>query len=106
MRHLTDGDVASNQQGWQWVAGSGTDAAPYYRIFNPVTQALRFDPSGDYVRRYVPELRHIAGSAVHEPWLLLDGLSGGYPDRIVDHSVERDDAMARYELVKQAAKSE
>lgn len=103
MKHLTDGDIASNQQGWQWVAGSGTDAAPYYRIFNPVTQAQRFDPQGDYVRRYVPELRHIEGAAVHEPWLLLDGMTHGYPDRIVDHAKERDDAMARYELVKQAA---
>ncbi len=61
MRHLRDGDLASNQQGWQWVAGSGTDAAPYFRVFNPVTQGLRFDPDGDYVRRYVPELRSPAG---------------------------------------------
>jgi deoxyribodipyrimidine photo-lyase len=103
MRHLSDADVASNQQGWQWVAGSGTDAAPYYRIFNPVVQGQRFDPSGEYVRKYVPELRHVAGSAVHEPWLLLDGRQQGYPDRIVDHAHERDDAMARYEVIKQAA---
>jgi deoxyribodipyrimidine photo-lyase len=103
MRHLSDADVASNQQGWQWVAGSGTDAAPYYRIFNPVVQGQRFDPAGDYVRRYVPELRHIAGAGVHEPWLLLDGTQQGYPDRIVDHAHERDDAMARYEVIKQVA---
>jgi deoxyribodipyrimidine photo-lyase len=103
MRYLSDADVASNQQGWQWVAGSGTDAAPYYRIFNPVVQGQRFDPAGDYVRKYVPELRHIAGSAVHEPWLLLDGQQHGYPDRIDDHARERDDAMARYEVIKQAA---
>ena len=68
MRHLRDGDLASNQHGWQWTAGSGTDAAPYFRIFNPVTQGLRFDPDGDYVRRYVPELRDLAGAAAHEPW--------------------------------------
>ena len=61
MRTLRDGDLASNQQGWQWVAGCGTDAAPYFRIFNPVTQGLRFDPDGDYVRRYVPELRDLPG---------------------------------------------
>jgi deoxyribodipyrimidine photo-lyase len=103
MQHLSDADVASNQQGWQWVAGSGTDAAPYYRIFNPVVQGQRFDPDGDYVRRFVPELRHIAGGKVHEPWLLLDGQHHGYPDRIVDHARERDDAMARYEVIKQAA---
>jgi deoxyribodipyrimidine photo-lyase len=103
MQHLSDADVASNQQGWQWVAGSGTDAAPYYRIFNPVVQGQRFDPAGDYVRKYVPELGHVAGSAVHEPWLLLDGQQRGYPDRIVDHAHERDDAMARYEIIKQAA---
>jgi deoxyribodipyrimidine photo-lyase len=103
MHHLSDADVASNQQGWQWVAGSGTDAAPYYRIFNPVVQGQRFDPDGDYVRRFVPELRHIAGARVHEPWLLLDGQHHGYADRIVDHARERDDAMARYEVIKQAA---
>ncbi len=69
MRHLRDGDLASNQQGWQWVAGSGTDAAPYFRVFNPVTQGLRFDPDGDYVRRYVAELRALrGGAAAHEPW--------------------------------------
>ena len=59
MEHLVDGDLASNNHGWQWVAGSGTDAAPYFRVFNPVTQGRRFDPDGDYVRRWVPELpRH------------------------------------------------
>ena len=95
MRQLRDGDLASNQQGWQWVAGSGTDAAPYFRIFNPVTQGLRFDPDGDYVRRYVPELRDLPGKAVHEPWdhplLAVD-----YPQRIVDHAEERNEALARY----------
>ena len=68
MRHLVDGDLASNQHGWQWTAGTGTDPAPFYRIFNPVTQGHTFDPDGDYVRRWVPELRPIAGGAVHEPW--------------------------------------
>ena len=59
--HLVDGDLASNNHGWQWVAGTGTDAAPYFRVFNPVTQGLKFDPAGDYVRRWVPELAHLAG---------------------------------------------
>ncbi|MFN8169696.1 MAG: FAD-binding domain-containing protein [Candidatus Nanopelagicales bacterium] len=68
MRMLRDADLASNQHGWQWTAGCGTDAAPYFRVFNPVTQGLRFDPSGDYVRRYVPELRDLPGAAAHEPW--------------------------------------
>ena len=96
---LRDGDLASNAQGWQWVAGSGTDAAPYFRVFNPVTQGRRFDPRGDYVRRYVPELRGVEGSAVHEPWLLPRELSPAYPARIVDHAEERAEALARYERV-------
>lgn len=100
MRHLIDGDIASNSHGWQWTAGTGTDASPYFRIFNPTTQGLRFDPQGDYVRRHVPELAHIAGSAVHEPWAVLDGYAQGYPERIVDHSVEREEALARYQAAR------
>jgi deoxyribodipyrimidine photo-lyase len=95
LRHLVDGDLASNNQGWQWVAGCGTDAAPYFRIFNPVTQGLRFDPDGDYVRRWVPELRGIAGAAVHEPWQWPGGPPPGYPAPIVDHAVERAESLAR-----------
>ena len=99
MHQLRDGDLASNQQGWQWVAGSGTDAAPYYRIFNPITQGLRFDPDGDYVRRYVPELRGLPGAAAHEPWkhplLALD-----YPDPILDHGQEREESLRRYAAVR------
>lgn len=94
--HLIDGDVASNSHGWQWVSGTGTDAAPYFRIFNPVTQGKRFDPGGDYVRRYVPELAHLPGAAVHEPWTHPEGYAAGYPTRIVDHEEERRDALARY----------
>ncbi|MCJ7712310.1 MAG: DNA photolyase family protein, partial [Chloroflexi bacterium] len=70
MRHLTDGDLASNNGGWQWTAGTGTDPQPWFRVFNPTLQGRRFDPDGEYVRRWVPELRGIAGGAVHEPWLL------------------------------------
>lgn len=97
---LRDFDMASNQHGWQWTAGCGTDAAPYFRIFNPVTQGLRFDPDGSYVRKFIPELAHIAGSQVHEPWDVIDGYQHDYPERIVDHSVERDESLRRYEAIK------
>ncbi|WP_199424761.1 cryptochrome/photolyase family protein [Actinotalea solisilvae] len=95
--HLRDGDMASNSQGWQWVAGTGTDAAPYFRVFNPVSQGRKFDPDGAYVRRYVPELAHVEGGAAHEPWLVDDGLAHGYPERVVDHAAERAEALRRYE---------
>ncbi|MBX9244917.1 FAD-binding domain-containing protein, partial [Actinotalea ferrariae] len=98
--HLRDGDMASNSQGWQWVAGTGTDAAPYFRVFNPVSQGRRFDPDGDYVRRYVPELAHVAGAAVHEPWSAPGGYDGGYPERVVDHAAERLEALRRYESAR------
>ncbi|KGM11387.1 cryptochrome/photolyase family protein [Cellulomonas carbonis] len=96
MAHLRDGDLASNSHGWQWVAGTGTDASPFFRVFNPVTQGKRFDPDGDYVRRYVPELAHVAGAAAHEPWSVLDGYAEGYPERVVDHAAEREEALRRY----------
>jgi deoxyribodipyrimidine photo-lyase len=99
---LLDADLASNQHGWQWTAGCGTDAAPYFRIFNPTAQGQKFDPDGEYVRKYIPELRHIDGGQVHEPWLLLDGYSKGYPERIVDHAVERDESLARYNAIKKS----
>ncbi len=102
MRWLKDGDLASNQHGWQWVAGSGTDAAPYVRVLNPVTQGQKFDPDGDYVRRWVPELRHLPGSSVHEPWAVPNGYAHGYPERLLDHAVERVEALARYQEARDA----
>lgn len=96
MRHLIDGDLASNSHGWQWTAGTGTDASPYFRIFNPTTQALRFDPDGDYVRQWVPELAGISASGVHELGLLRPD---GYPPPMVDHAIERDEALHRYRQV-------
>ncbi len=99
MQHLVDGDLASNNHGWQWTAGTGTDAAPFYRVFNPVTQGQKFDPDGDYVRRWVPELAGIAGKAVHEPWT-LDEQPRGYPERIVDHAAERKVALERYQQTR------
>ncbi len=100
LEHLVDGDLASNNHGWQWVAGTGTDASPYFRVFNPVTQGRRFDPDGDYVRRWVPELAHVPGAAVHEPWEVEGGLDRGYPERIVDHAEERLEALARLEATR------
>lgn len=89
MRWLVDGDVPQNQLNWQWVAGTGRDAAPYFRVFNPVTQGEKFDPDGEYVRRWVPELRGIAGAAVHQPWRLGAAAPDDYPARLVDHATER-----------------
>ena len=97
---LTDFDPASNSHGWQWTAGCGTDASPYYRVFNPILQGLKFDPNGDYVRKYVPELRSIEGAAVHEPWLAANFAETGYPLPIVDHSTERNESLARLEELK------
>ena len=105
MQYLIDNDVASNSHGWQWTAGCGTDASPYYRIFNPIEQGKRFDPEGDYIRKYVPELSHLTGSDIHEPWLYLDGYSGGYVERIVDHAAERIESLARLEEIKVSAHS-
>ncbi|MEE2852057.1 MAG: deoxyribodipyrimidine photo-lyase [Actinomycetota bacterium] len=89
---LVDGDMANNQHGWQWCAGCGTDAAPYFRIFNPITQGEKFDPSGDYIRRWVPELR----SAV-DVHLRKGERPDGYPAPIVDHAAERTEALRRYQ---------
>ena len=106
MGRLVDGDLASNNHGWQWVAGTGTDAAPYFRVFNPVAQSKRFDPDGTYIRRWVPELRDVDGDAVHEPWAaevdLFSTEDGriAYPDPIVDHDAERREALDRYDRVR------
>ena len=100
MRRLTDGDPASNGGNWQWSAGTGTDPQPFVRVFNPVLQGRRFDPDGDYVRRWVPELRAIAGAAVHEPWARSDGdQPTGYPPPIVDHAAARERALAAFASV-------
>ncbi|WP_104525789.1 cryptochrome/photolyase family protein [Blastococcus atacamensis] len=96
MEHLVDGDLASNNHGWQWVAGTGTDASPYYRIFNPITQGKKFDPDGVYVKRWVPELRDLDPAHVHEPWTAPGGIPAGYPAPVVDHAHERQVALDRY----------
>ena len=90
--HLIDADVASNNGGWQWAAGTGTDAAPYFRIFNPAAQSKRYDPDGEYIRKYVPELRSVAAPAIHQP----GASSLSYPLPLVDHAVEREVALTMY----------
>ncbi len=96
MQHLVDGDLASNQHGWQWTAGSGTDAAPYFRVFNPVLQGGKFDPTGAYVRRWVPELAEVADRFVHAPWESPTHDLASYRP-MVDHSAERNETLRRYQ---------
>ena len=97
MQNLVDADLASNQLNWQWVAGSGNDAAPYFRVFNPVSQGRRFDPDGTYVRRWIPELSAVPDRYVHEPW---KSGAAGYPQPIVDHAEERREALVRYNKMR------
>lgn len=106
MDHLLDGDPAANNGGWQWTAGTGTDAAPYFRIFNPVLQSLKFDPSGEYIRRWVPELAHLPGEAIHAPW--EKGLCiPGYPAQpIVDRGLARGQTLAAYQRSRLAFEAE
>ncbi|MDE2282333.1 MAG: hypothetical protein KGJ92_06135, partial [Actinomycetales bacterium] len=92
---LVDGDVASNQHGWQWTAGSGTDAAPFHRIFSPTRQAERFDPRGIYVRRYVPELAALSESDFARA-NVETLVRAGYRAPMVDAGAERRDALARF----------
>lgn len=104
MQRLVDGCPANNNGGWQWVAGTGADAAPYFRILNPVRQSQRFDPNGDYIRRWVPELAQVPGAMVHEPWRMteIDQVTAGcrigvdYPAPMVNHALQRQAALALY----------
>jgi len=103
-RRLVDGDPASNNGGWQWAASTGTDAQPYFRIFNPVTQGRRFDPDGAYVRRFVPELAGLPDACVHEPWK-AERPPDDYPPPRVDHRERRAEALRRYERARRTAGS-
>lgn len=93
---LVDADLAANTLGWQWTAGCGADAAPYFRVFNPITQGQKFDPEGDYVRRWIPELKSFPLEYLHSPWTAPTGPPAGYPAPIVDHAMARDRALAAY----------
>ena len=97
--HLVDFDLASNQHNWQWAAGCGTDAAPYFRVFNPTTQGKKFDPDGRYVRRWVPELADVPTKHIHEPHASADP-PPDYPAPVVDHAAERVEALARYDRIR------
>ena len=97
MRWLVDGDLASNQHGWQWTAGCGTDASPFFRVFNPTSQGRKFDPDGAYVRRWVPELADVDDP--HDP-TPETRRRAGYPAPVVDHAEERREALARWERIR------
>ena len=104
MQHLLDGDPASNNGGWQWTAGTGTDAAPYFRIFNPITQSQRHDPHGRFIRRWLPELAGVPDEFIHEPWRMSMQeqqfsncqIGQDYPEPIVDHAFARRRALEAY----------
>jgi deoxyribodipyrimidine photo-lyase len=94
---LVDADLANNTMGWQWIAGCGADAAPFFRIFNPVSQGRKFDPDGAYIRRWVPALRNVPDAYVHEPW---KAPGNTYPERIVQHHVARMRALAALQTIR------
>jgi len=108
MDHLVDGDPAANNGGWQWTAGVGTDAAPYFRVFHPVLQGMKFDPEGTYVRRWVPELTHVPVEFIHEPWKMTEStqrhagclIGRDYPHPIVDHDDARRRVLAAYQAAR------
>ncbi len=108
MQHLVDGDPSPNNGGWQWTAGTGTDAAPYFRVFNPVMQGQKFDPQGVYVRRWLPELAQVPLEYLHEPWKMQKSdqikarciLAEDYPLPIVDHHEARERVLATYAAAK------
>lgn len=105
---LFDADLASNSASWQWVAGSGADAAPYFRIFNPITQSEKFDAKGEYIKKYVPELKHVPAKLIHAPWEMSIAeqqmynvkIGKDYPAPIVDIKESRTNALAAYEKIK------
>jgi deoxyribodipyrimidine photo-lyase len=99
MEHLLDGDVASNTHGWQWTAGTGTDASPFFRVFNPMGQSEKFDPEGEYLRRWIPEIAHLDNKSIHAPWTLGLLAPAEYPEPMVDHAAEREEALSRYKAV-------
>lgn len=109
MQNLIDGDPAANNAGWQWVAGTGVDAAPYFRVFNPMSQSEKFDPQGIYIRQWVPELTHVPQKFIHAPWQMSerDQIAAGcrlgvdYPAPLVDHAWAKERMLAAYRAVRQ-----
>lgn len=97
-KHLVDADTANNTLGWQWVAGSGPDPAPFFRIFNPILQGEKFDPDGEYVKMYVPELKDVPAKWIHKPWQMPDPVA--YQQPIVDHSKARNLALEAFDKIK------
>jgi deoxyribodipyrimidine photo-lyase len=100
MQRLIDGDPAANNGGWQWAAGTGTDAQPFFRIFNPVAQSEKFDPDGSYIRRWVPELRDVPNEYIHTPWRMTTPPQG-YPPPIVDHAFARQRTLSAFKAVRE-----
>jgi deoxyribodipyrimidine photo-lyase len=108
---LLDFDLSSNNGGWQWVASSGCDAQPYFRIFNPISQSQKFDPEGQFIRSYLPQLGALSNKAIHAPWLVsaieleLAGVHLGqnYPHPVVQHEQARVQTLARYAVVKKSS---
>jgi deoxyribodipyrimidine photo-lyase len=101
---LVDGDPASNNGGWQWAASTGTDAQPYFRIFNPTSQGRRWDPDGSYVRRWIPELEKVPDEHLHGPWEQASLFASDYPPPIVDHAERREEALERYTAARERAR--
>jgi deoxyribodipyrimidine photo-lyase len=107
---LNDYELASNNGGWQWAASTGCDAQPWFRIFNPVTQSKRFDPDGDFIRQYLPQLAGLSGAAIHAPWLARPDalaqagvvLGNDYPRPVVDHDAAREKTLARFKAIRAA----
>lgn len=108
MEQLLDGDFAANNGGWQWAASTGTDAAPYFRIFNPETQSTRFDVQGAFIRQWLPELSLVPASAIHNPWKWADkqGVALDYPRPVVDHKTARLHTLAAWEAAREKMKDE
>lgn len=99
MEHLIDGDLAANNGGWQWCASTGTDAVPYFRIFNPIAQSKKFDPNGDYIRQWVDELAHLDNKAIHEPYSTKTNIQLNYPKPIVDLKETRLKAIETFKSI-------
>ena len=112
MQHLVDGDPAANNGGWQWTAGTGTDAAPYFRIFNPILQSKKFDPQGRFIHKWIPELSQLPLKYIHTPWELPADdqkkigciIGKDYPAPIIEHSFARQRTLEAYKLTKNLSK--